>query len=50
MGDLKASPKLKYHTDIFARIPYLTRLYIIWKNKILAEKKSFPCVMSPARV
>ena len=31
-------------------IPYLTRLYIIWKNKILAEKKSFPRVMSPASV
>ena len=32
------------------QIPYLTRLHIIWKNKILPEKKSFPCVMSPASV
>ena len=24
--------KLKYHTDNFATDPYLTRLYIIWKN------------------
>ena len=36
MGDLKTSPKLKYCTVFLLHIPYLIRLYIIWK--ILAEK------------
>ena len=51
MGDLKISPKLKYHTNIFATdpIPHQT-IYHLEKQKILAEKKSFPCVMSPASV
>ena len=49
MGDLKTSPKLKFLIFLL-QIPYLIRLFVIWKNKILAEKKSFPCVMSPPSV
>ena len=50
MGDLKTSPKLKYHTNIFATDPIPHQTCIIWKNKILAEKKSFPNIMSLASV
>ena len=50
MGDLKTSPKLKYHTDIFATDPTPHQTIYHLENKILAEKKSFPCVMSPASV